>query len=115
MRLKRRQLLQALGLGALSSVIRGEPVARAGGPTFPSRIVFYVQPHGHIPNAWKMDIPNGAASQLGERSLTDLAQADQVMQKFAIHHETVSISCRTLSKNGTCSAASCLRNVSSFS
>ncbi len=76
MRLDRRQLLQALGLGAASSVIRGEPLARAGAPTFPSRIVFYVQPHGHIPSAWNMDIPGGPTDQLAQRSLVDLAQTD---------------------------------------
>jgi hypothetical protein len=74
--LNRRQLLQALGLGAVASVIRGEPIARAGAPTFPSRIVFYVQPHGHIPNAWNMAIPGAAADQYAERSLVDLAQTD---------------------------------------
>ena len=72
----RRQLLQAVGLGAVSSLMRSEPVARAGGPAFPSRIVLYVQPHGHIPNAWKMDIPGGPTDQFAELSLTDLAQGD---------------------------------------
>ncbi len=76
MRLNRRQLLQALGLGAVASVVRGEPVARAGAPTFPSRIVFYVQPHGHIPNAWRMDIPGAPTDQYAERTLTNLAQSD---------------------------------------
>ena len=76
MRLDRRQLLQALGLGAAASLVRGEPIARAGSPTFPSRVVFYVQPHGHIPNAWNMPIPGGPAGQFAQRSLVDLAQAD---------------------------------------
>ena len=76
MRFHRRQLLQALGLGAVSTVIRGEPVARAGVPTFPSRIVLYVQPHGHIPNAWKMNIPNGPTDQLAQLPLGGLAQGD---------------------------------------
>jgi len=74
-RLKRRQLLQALGLGAVSSVFRGMPIARANNPTFPSRIVFYVQPHGHIPNAWRMNIPGGPTDQFAELSLTGLAQS----------------------------------------
>jgi Protein of unknown function (DUF1552) len=75
-RLKRRQLLQALGLGAVSSVIRGERFAHADPPTFPSRIVLYVQPHGHIPNAWQMAIPNGPTDAFAELALTDLAQTD---------------------------------------
>lgn len=76
MRLHRRQLLQAVGLGAASYLFRGEPVARAGSPTFPSRIVIYVQPHGHIPNAWRMDVPNGSTTQYCERSLADVAESD---------------------------------------
>jgi hypothetical protein len=75
-RLNRRQLLQALGLGAAAGLVRGEPIARAGGPTFPSRIVLYVQPHGHIPNAWRMDVPGSPTDQFAERSLSDLAQGD---------------------------------------
>ena len=76
MRLNRRQLLQAVGLGAVSSLLRGEPIARASGTTFPSRVVLYVQPHGHIPNAWQMPIPGAATNQFAELSLTDLAQTD---------------------------------------
>ena len=76
MKFNRRQLLQALGLGAVSSVIRGEPVARAGAPTFPTRIVFYVQPHGHIPNAFNMAIPGGSTTQFASMPLANFAQAD---------------------------------------
>ena len=76
MRLNRRQLLQALGLGAASSLIRGEPIARASSPTYPSRIVFYVQPHGHIPNAFNMPIPGAPTNQFAELSLANLAQSE---------------------------------------
>jgi hypothetical protein len=44
--------------------------------TFPSRIVFYVQPHGHIPNAWNMAIPGGPTDRVAERSLLDLEPSD---------------------------------------
>ena len=76
MRLNRRQLLLALGLGAASSLIRGEPIARASSPTYPSRIVFYVQPHGHIPNAFNMPIPGAPTNQFAELSLANLAQSE---------------------------------------
>ena len=76
MRLKRRQLLQAVGLGALSTLVRRDPIARAGGTSSPPRIVFYVQPHGHVPNAWNMSIPGGPTDQFAERSLIDLAPGD---------------------------------------
>ncbi len=76
MRIRRRQLLQALGLGGLSSLFHGGLLARADGTAFPSRIVFYVQPHGHIPNAWNMAIPGGETDQFAERSMLDLSAAD---------------------------------------
>jgi hypothetical protein len=77
--LRRRQLLQALGLGALSGVFRRERAALADAPATappPARIVFYVQPHGHIPNAWNMPIPAGPSDQFAERSLLDLEAGD---------------------------------------
>jgi hypothetical protein len=77
MRPRRRQLLQALGLGAVASILDQRLVARAGPPTYPSRLVLYVQPHGHIPNAWNMPLPGApSATQYAETSLVPLQQAD---------------------------------------
>jgi Protein of unknown function (DUF1552) len=75
-RIRRRQLLQALGLGGLASLFHRNSVARADGLSSPSRIVFYVQPHGHIPDAWNMGIPGGPTDQFAERSLLDLQASD---------------------------------------
>jgi hypothetical protein len=75
-RIRRRQLLQALGLGGLASVFHRNSIARADGTSAPSRIVFYVQPHGHIPDAWNMDIPGVPTDQVAERSLLDLQPSD---------------------------------------
>ena len=75
-KLKRRQLLQALGLGAVSSLLRPDTLAHAGGSSAPPRIVFYVQPHGHLPNAFKMDVPGGPIDRYAERSLVGLAPED---------------------------------------
>jgi hypothetical protein len=75
-RVQRRQLLQALGLGGLASLFHRGSLARADAPAFPSRIVFYVQPHGHIPNAWNMPIPGGPTDQFAERSLVGLQPTD---------------------------------------
>jgi hypothetical protein len=89
MKLRRRQLLQALGLGAAAATLLDRTtVARAGGPSFPSRIVFYVQPHGHIPAAWNMPIPGAPPSdRYAEMSLlplqpTDLCQPIQSLHPF---------------------------------
>lgn len=76
MRLNRRQLLQALGLGALTSVAFSGRSASAGPVTTPSRIIFFVQPHGHIPTQWKMPIPGIPDALAGERSLFDLKPED---------------------------------------
>ena len=76
MKLNRRQLLQALGLGALSGVVNMPGAAKAGPSTSPTRILFYVQPHGHIPNACTMPIPDAPTTAFAERSLTPLAAAD---------------------------------------
>jgi hypothetical protein len=75
-RIRRRQLLQALGLGGLASLFHRGSIARADAPTFPSRVVFYVQPHGHIPDAWNMAIPGGPTDQFAQRSLLDLQTTD---------------------------------------
>src|SRR5450631_539697 len=75
MRIGRRRLLQALGLGALGALDRGS-TALASGSVFPSRIVFYVQPHGHIPSAWNVAIPGSAPDQFAERALGALAPTD---------------------------------------
>ena len=76
MRFNRRQLLQALGLGAVSTLFHKNRMALADGISSPARIVFYVQPHGHIPNAFNMDIPGASADQFAERSLVALNPED---------------------------------------
>jgi hypothetical protein len=75
-RIRRRQLLQALGLGGLTSLFHRNSIARADPMSAPSRIVFYVQPHGHIPDAWNMAIPGGPTDQVADRSLLDLQPTD---------------------------------------
>lgn len=51
----RRQFLTALGLGAgslyLPSLLRGTARAQSGAPT---RVVFYITPHGTVPSRWHM-------------------------------------------------------------
>ncbi len=79
--LGRRQLLKALGLGAVASLIDPGRSARAAPPTSPSRIVFYVQPHGHIPAAWNMALPSTPPpNAYAEMSLAALTQATDLSQ-----------------------------------
>ncbi len=69
--MNRRQLLTALGLGALY-----RPSARAQPMTSPTRVVFFVQPHGHVPSGWKMNVPSAPGALVSERSLTGLAESE---------------------------------------
>jgi hypothetical protein len=73
----RRQFLQALGLGALASAGWKSTLRTAmadGGSAAPARIVFFIQPHGHVPTEWTMPIPNAppAADRIAERSLESM-------------------------------------------
>ena len=86
-RIDRRRFLKAVGLGALSTVAgrvaaRGPssstlPVVPLTDPAAPpTRIVFYLTPHGHTPLGWNMPIPNGPTTAFAERSLLPLAPTD---------------------------------------
>lgn len=68
--MNRRQVLRALGLGALVAprFALSQPV------TSPKRIVFFVTPHGHVPASWKLPIPGGPTTTVAERSLAPLQQ-----------------------------------------
>jgi Protein of unknown function (DUF1552) len=77
MPLNRRQLLKALGLGALATVTAAPRSAvRADVAAPPKRIVFFLTPHGLVPKSWMMPIPGGPTDQFAERPLADLAAAD---------------------------------------
>ena len=70
--MNRRQVLRALGLGALVA----PRFALSQTVTAPRRIVFFVTPHGHVPASWKLAIPNGSTTTVAERSLPPLQQSE---------------------------------------
>jgi hypothetical protein len=72
MQLDRRRFIKALGLGALAHGTTRTSAAFAAEVTPPSRIVFFVQPHAHVPVAWNMPIPGGPTDRVAERSLLDV-------------------------------------------
>jgi hypothetical protein len=72
MRLHRRQLLRALGLGALV----GPRWAVAQQREFPTRVVFFVQPHGHVPSSWQMSTGGARLTAFSEHPLGKLAEPE---------------------------------------
>ncbi len=74
--MNRRQLLQALGLGALTTALPRRARAEA-----PSRVVFFVQPHGHVPRSWMMPV-EGPTDRVAARSLVGLpaSQLSEVLR-----------------------------------
>lgn len=76
MKVDRRQLLKALGLGSLAAVLGGQRREALADGEGPLRVVFFVQPHGHVWSRWHMPIAGGDAMAYGERSLVD-ATAEQ--------------------------------------
>lgn len=75
MLLRRRQMLQALGMTALSSLLPRSLRVRAD-TSSPSRVVFFIQPHGQVPNSWLMPIPDGPLDSVAQRSLRGLSAED---------------------------------------
>jgi hypothetical protein len=83
----RRRFLQALGLGALatmtpfdlsaSSKTKATGAATLAGTRIapPTRVVFFVTPHGHTPPGWNMPV-SGPTDGFAERSLLPLAPQD---------------------------------------
>lgn len=66
--MNRRQLLQALGMGGLATLLRGS--SRAAEPAAPpARVVFFVTAHGHTPSSWMM--PN--AGELAPLTVDELS------------------------------------------
>lgn len=75
MKTSRRNLLRALGLGALCSLAGKSSSALADPTPVPPRVVFFVTPHGHVPNAWTMPV-TGPTDQVVSRSLADLPASE---------------------------------------
>ena len=75
MKTSRRTLLRALGLGALCSLAGNSSSALADPTPIPSRVIFFVTPHGHVPSAWTMPVPF-APERVVSRSLADLSAAE---------------------------------------
>lgn len=86
--IKRRQLLKALGMGGLASLVslgasRRSRAADAATP--PKRVVFFITAHGHTPNSWMMPIPGGSDSVVSERPLTPVTRDELGLMLRPLH------------------------------
>ncbi len=75
MRFDRRQLLKALGLGSIATV-SGRARELLADDRGPLRVVFFVQPHGHVRSRWHMPVPYAPPQGFAERSLADVPAAE---------------------------------------
>lgn len=73
--MRRRQLLQALGMGGFATLL-GLNRSRAAPDEVAKRVVFFVTPHGHPPASWVMPVPGGSTTAVAERALSPLARDD---------------------------------------
>ncbi len=91
MNFNRRQFLKALGLSALA-----HPGRALADPTLPpKRVVFFVQPHGHVPSSWAMDLPGAVEGVVNERDLTHVTvdELPAILKPFAgLKHKMLAIS-----------------------
>ncbi|MBA3456703.1 MAG: DUF1552 domain-containing protein [Deltaproteobacteria bacterium] len=77
--MKRRQLLKALGMGGLASLITlgASRRSRAADPAPPPRrVIYFVTAHGHTPSSWMMQVPGGSALAFAERPLTPVPREE---------------------------------------
>ncbi len=86
--MKRRQLLKALGMGGLASLVTlgASRRSRAADPAPPPRrVIFFVTAHGHTPNSWMMPIPGGSADVFSERPLTPVLRDELGLMLRPLH------------------------------
>ena len=77
--MKRRQLLKALGMGGLASLVTlgATRRSRAADPAPPpKRVIYFVTAHGHTPPSWMMPVPGGSDLAFSERPLTPVPRAE---------------------------------------
>ncbi|MBL8680343.1 MAG: DUF1552 domain-containing protein [Myxococcales bacterium] len=72
----RRRFLKALGLGSLAAAVGGGGHVASADGSGPLRVVFFVQPHGHVWSRWHMPVPYASPMGYGERSLVDASAAE---------------------------------------
>ena len=84
MKLHRRRFIQALGIGGAATAFMPSLIAnraRAGGPTFPSRVVFFVTPHGTVWRNWKMARPDLPTDRFTTAALTSEADLGPILRR----------------------------------
>ncbi|GAB4203112.1 MAG: hypothetical protein OHK0013_16940 [Sandaracinaceae bacterium] len=103
LRFDRRRFLQAMGISGLAlanGTLSLPNRARAGGVVPPTRVVFFITPHGTVWRHWKMPIvgapsarPLEAPTVGGERPLAGMAEGDwpEILRPLAMHASKLQI------------------------
>lgn len=89
-RVNRRRFLTALGLGGLAAGLPSlgwNAIVRAGDMDPPKRLVFWIEAHGSVPNAWNLAMPGAptdavATADFGSLSLTETPEILQPLDAW---------------------------------
>lgn len=86
----RRRFLQLLGIGGPAALLLPSLMAqraRAGGATFPTRVVFFITPHGTVWRNWKMDRPDLPTDRVVEVPLASSADLGTILAPLDGHRD----------------------------
>jgi hypothetical protein len=92
MKLHRRRFLQALGIGGAATAFMPSLFtshARAGGATFPTRVVFFVTPHGTVWRNWKTGRTDLPTDRFASAPLTGEADLGPILAPLDRHRSKV--------------------------
>ncbi len=94
MLIQRRRFLQALGIGGAATAFMPSLLtsrASAGGMTFPTRVVFFVTPHGTVWRNWKTARTDLPTDRFASADLTSAADLGPILEPLDRHRSKVLI------------------------
>jgi hypothetical protein len=95
MKLQRRRFLQALGIGGAATAFMPSLFtshARAGGPVpYPTRVVFFVTPHGTVWRNWKTSRTDLPTDRFASMPLTSAADLGPILAPLDRHRSKVMV------------------------
>lgn len=104
-RVSRRRFLTALGLGGLAAGLPSlgwNSVVRAGTGDAPRRVVFWIEAHGTVPNAWNLAMPGAPTDAVASADFGSLSldETPPILQPLDAYRRRVTVveglACTTL-------------------